>query len=307
MKTPKPLPPILRSPAFSVQAARQAGVPAHRLRRMDLNAPFHGARIPMGDGETDVIRRCAAYRTVMTEGTFFSHSTAAQVYGLPLPSRLDEHEPLHVSSVLPSRAPKGRGVRGHALAEAPLIRTVKGMRVPEPVEVWCQLAAMLTLGELVIAGDGLMRRRHPLCQHEALMAAAARAAGRPGVRKLRDAAERVRPRTDSAMETVLRRAIVDAGLPEPSVNFAIPDRSGRVIASGDLVLTTARLVVEYDGEHHWSEARQFQTDVDRLYRIESLGWRVIRITKEHMRHGAEEALARIRRGLRTSGPDMPFR
>src|SRR3954452_15222850 len=197
MKSPKPLPPIARAPTFSVTDARQAGVPPQRLRRLDLLAPFHGARLPVGDGEPDLLRRCAAYRSVMVPGTFFSHMTAAALYGLPLPQRLSGDERLHVSSLLPSRAPKGRGVRGHALGAKPPLRIVSGMRVPEPAEVWCQLAAMLTVTELVIAGDGLMRRQAPLCVPRSLADALVAAGGRPGVGKLRTAAELVRPRTDS--------------------------------------------------------------------------------------------------------------
>ncbi|MGO4593883.1 endonuclease domain-containing protein [Leifsonia sp. 2TAF2] len=244
------------------------------------------------------------YRTVMREGTFFSHSTAAALYGLPLP-RWVLHHTLHVSSVLPSRAPKGRGVIGHALGRAPRLRAITGFTVPEPVEVWCQLAAQLTVDDLVLAGDALLRRKHPLCDHQELTDAARTATARPGVRKLRAAAELVRARTDSPMESVLRLAIVRAGLPEPEVNFTIIDATGRAIASGDLVYPSVRLVIEYDGDHHRSNPVQYQADIDRLYRIETLGWAVLRISKEHMRHDACEAVRRIRGALKTGGPNTP--
>ena len=107
------------------------------------------------------------------------------------------------------------------------------------------------------------------------------------------------------METVLRLAVVRAGLPEPHVNHPIAGASGRIVASGDLVFPAARLVVEYDGDHHRTDPEQYQTDIDRVYRIESLGWTVVRISKMHMRDGASEALARIRQALKTNGPNMP--
>ncbi|WP_139230625.1 MULTISPECIES: DUF559 domain-containing protein [unclassified Leifsonia] len=305
MKQPGPLPPILRSPAFSVRVAVQAGVPVQRLRRTDLDAPFHGARLVHASSGADLLARCAAYRTVMTPGSFFSHTTAASIYGLPVPRRHSENDRLHVSAVLPVRAPKGRGVRGHALSSRPSVRLVRGMRVPEPAEVWCQLASLLTLDELVIVGDALVRRIDPYCEVSELIRAASEISARPGARRIREAIRLVRARTDSPMETVLRLAIVRAGLPEPQVNHPIADGSGRIVASGDLVFPAARLVVEYDGDHHRTDAVQYQTDIDRVYRIESLGWTVVRISKMHMRDGANEALARIRQALKTNGPNMP--
>ncbi|MGH1548686.1 endonuclease domain-containing protein [Leifsonia poae] len=240
----------------------------------------------------------------MIHGLFFSHATAAALYGLPLPTRVRDAE-IDVSCVLPARAPKGRGVTGHALATGPTLTEIDGLPVPEPAEVWCQLAAILTVDELVIAGDALLRRKHPLCAQRTLQEAVSAAGCRPGVRKLRQAIELVRARTDSPMESVLRLAIIRAGLTEPAVNYAIADATGRIRASGDLVFPAARVVVEYDGDHHRSDRRQWNTDIDRLYIIESIGWRVVRINSAHMADGAREALARIRSALRSSGPNTP--
>ena len=64
-------------------------------------------------------------------------------------------------------------------------------------------------------------------------------------------------------------------------------------------------MIEYDGDHHRTDPIQYQTDIDRLFLIESLGWRVLRVTKEHMREDAREAIARVRSALASSGPDMP--
>lgn len=305
MKSPASLPRGIHDAPFSVRAALEAGVPAQRLRRADLAAPFHGVRASASEDTSSVVCRCSAYRTIMRPHTFFSHSTAAALYGVPLPRRLAEDTVLHVSCVVPQRAPKGKGIRGHALSHGPALRTVDGFPVPAPAEVWCQLAAMLTIDELVIAGDALVCRQNPLCEASDLDTAAAAASARPGVRRLRAAVELVRPRTDSAMETVVRLAIVRSGLPEPDVNYAIADRSGRIVASGDLVYAAERLVIEYDGDHHRTDPTQYQTDIDRLYRIQALGWTVLRISKEHMRDHAGEAVRRIRHALTTIRPDTP--
>lgn len=293
MREAEALPSEIRGATFSVRQALDAGVPVQRLRRKDLAAPFRGVRAA-ACADASLLARCAAYAVVMRPGTFFSHTTAAAIYDLPLPRRLPADGRLHVSAVLPDRAPEGSSVRGHTQAERPVLRIVRGLCVPDPVEVWRQLAALLSVDELVIVGDALLRRTAPLCAIDELSSGVAVATGRPGVRRLRAAMESVRARTDSPMETVLRLAIVRAGLPEPQINFRLHGRDGRVVASGDLVFPHARLVVEYDGDHHRTDARQYRIDIDRIHAIQSLGWHVIRVTNAHMAHGAAEAVRRIR-------------
>lgn len=96
------------------------------------------------------------------------------------------------------------------------------------------------------------------------------------------------------METILRLAIIRAGLPEPLVNYQILTGEGEVVAHGDLVYPQARVVIEYDGDHHRTDARQYHLDVDRLWKIQSLGWKVVRINSTHLASDAAEAVRRIR-------------
>lgn len=298
------LPPILRSPAFSTTAARQAGVQKARLRRSDLVAPFHAARVPGDLYDGGLRARCLAYRAVMPSHQCFSHQTAAWIYGLPVPSQAED-DLLHVGTAGGGRAPKGAGVVGHRLAVAASeLRTVSGLRVPQVAEVWCELAAVATLNQLVVVGDAIVRRKDPLGSVDELRFAAAQAVRRPGAKRLREAIELVRARTDSPMETRLRLALVTAGLPEPEVNYFIALPDGRT-AHLDLAYPARRLALEYDGEQHRTDARQYRIDIDRLWAIEAAGWRVIRINSNHMSGGAAVAVARIRAALAQRGPDTP--
>lgn len=296
--TPKAalLPHEFRQRAFSTTEALAAGVSRSRLRRTDLVRPFHGTRV--GTGSADFLGRCRSFRTRMDERHFFSHSTAARILGLPLPAALVEDGDLHVSTIRPSRALKARGVIGHQslLAAEHLLRW-GGFPLPRADDILVQLAPMLTLTELVQVGDALTRRQRPLATVEQLCDAAANAGHRPGVVKLRQAVALVRPRTDSPMETELRLAIVNAGLPEPVVNHSITDAAGAVVALGDLAFPEHRLVIEYDGDHHRRDRDQYVKDIDRLWRIEECGWRVVRINATHMEKEASEAVLRVRSAL----------
>lgn len=306
MRSPEPLPPIHRSPAFSVSAAAAAGVSRSRLRRSDLVAPFHGSRIPAESFDGGFRSRCVAYRAVMHPEHCFSHATAAIIYGLSVPRRMQEEAELHVCALNSGRAPRSTGVVGHkSKLTADDVRVHAGLRVPGVEHVLCQLAASLTVEELVIAGDSCVRRTNPLSSPSRLRATAESARNRPGAGVLRSALERVRIDTDSAMETVLRLALVDGGLPEPVVNRPIQVGSG-VELHGDLVYVEKRVVVEYDGDHHRTEQRQYDLDVDRIWALEASGWRVIRVNRSHLANRASLAVARVRAALAERGRNTPY-
>lgn len=291
-----PLPPEISENAFTTRDAQELWVSRSRLRRSDLVSPFHGVRMPSSPTpELRTIQRCEAFRAGMDGGQFFSHATAAIIYGLPVPSRDESAEHIHVSVAKPRRAPRWVGIAGHKLRiDLDTLRDWNGFRVPDPVEVWCELAATSSVDELVVAGDALLRRKSPLAESSRLATAAAAAVNRPGVDRLRQALSLVRARTDSPMETTMRLAIIRAGLPEPDVNWAILDASGTFQGFADLAFPRFRVLVEYDGDHHRTDPHQYFTDVDRLWMFQTLGWRIVRINKTHP---VAEAIRRIRTAL----------
>ena len=195
------------------------------------------------------------------------------------------------------------GVVGHQLD---VVQPVShdDLPVADPVESWVELASMLDVDDLVIVGDALLRRVRPLSELPALQEAVDAASGRPGIRRLRQSLPLVRPRTDSPMETVLRLAIVRAGLPEPNVNHVIhaADRSYHA----DLAYPTARIAIEYDGEQHRTDDRQYQVDIDRLWSIQAAGWRVVRVNRVHLANKADDAIARIRAALASDRRNTPL-
>lgn len=303
MRRPGSLTPIARTQPFTTSAARRAGINTSRLRRTDLVAPFHGVRTAAENEPVTLEDRCRAYAEVMPAGMFFSHTTAASLYDLPLP--MGDDSPLHVSAPRDRRAPRAEGVVGHRVTiEESDIRLLRGLPVPTPVELFCQLGSVLGHDALVVVGDALLRRKQPLSTLEALYAGVQGAESRPGIRRLREAVASVRARTDSPMETRLRLAIVRAGLPEPSVNYRI-DVGAAGVAHLDMAYPSWRIAIEYDGDHHRTDPRQFHIDGDRLWRIQSQGWQVIRLNRSHMSDDAGEAVRRVRLALSSMGRNTP--
>jgi hypothetical protein len=273
------------------------------MRASDLRAPFHAVRVV--GGTPDVRSRAIAYATRMRPTQFFSHTTAALLHELRMPEGFSEPG-VHVTSLGPVRAPRGAGIVGHR-AEQANIELLDGLRVRSAVETWCQLSATLGRDDLVVMGDGLVRRKLPLATMDQLRAAVTQYSGR-GCRKLRGALALVRPKTDSARETILRLIVIRAGFPEPEVNGLIFNSYGAEIAHGDLVFRGYRTILEYEGRQHSENGRQFAIDISRLDAMMEEGWRVIRVDKALMAQRAT-LLGKLDRALREDGwlPGLPPR
>lgn len=279
MRRPNALPSTLPSPAFSTREAQAAGVTRGRARGRDLTRPFHGTRAVGPADELD--KRARAYARIMSPERHFSHLTAARLQGMRMPQAAHDG-PLHVTAVGDGRAPRGAGVIGHTAKTATTVTTSCGLRVSAPVQTWLDLGATLSIRDLVIMGDGLVSKRSPVATLEQLQAAVATRVGQRGSRPLRAALALVRANTDSARETMLRLMITEAGLPEPDIDVTIVNRFGAEIAHADLGYPAHRLIVEYDGQHHYSDARQFSIDVERLDDLMEESWRVIRVDRMMM-------------------------
>ena len=149
------LPPPLQRAPFAVGQGRAIGVGQKRMRGRDLERPFRGVRVP-APSAAGIAELCAAYATIMRDDDWFSHVTAARLWGCPLPWSA-ETDLVHVSTPAPNRAPTGRLVAGHsvALGDACVIERW-GLRVVDPASVFLQLATVLKPGDLVAVGDHLV-------------------------------------------------------------------------------------------------------------------------------------------------------
>lgn len=329
---------------FSVRDAQRAGVSARRLRHSRLLAPFRGARMlaipianrPDGDESArareareltaEVLRLASAYACIMPDGAFFSHVTAAVIWGLPVPIRLLRTAVRHVhrdgSGVSPRgidvavlghrRASKARGVRGHQLSGAQTsVRTANGVRVSSPASTWAMLADELTTDELIEMGDAIvyiprhrgMRRGtedDALATLEQLHAAAS-APRRRHREKLLGARELIRVGAASPFETRIRVACVRAGLPEPELDYDVIAADGTPIGFTEIAFPDQRLLVEGEGDHHRTDRKQWYRDVEKHTACEDAGWRVLRLVSTHAYPSTRPAVQRISTALRQAG------
>ncbi|MFI8633327.1 endonuclease domain-containing protein [Microbacterium sp. NPDC077663] len=300
------MPPALGS-AFSVKTATDAGVSPRRLRARDLDRPFRGVRVRSApvpaDGEDVHAQRALAYAVALPDGQFFSHVTAAVLWGLPLPASAIRPAEVDVAVLAPGRTPRGARIRGHRMVQASTrvcVHPQLGVPLLAPTSTWASLGAVLDVRDLVAVADAIVRvpmfrgDPPPLATIDDL--AAASTGRRVGIARLRAALPLVRERSASRPETWCRLALIDGGLPEPELNWNIVV-NGRLVACVDLAYPRERVAVEYDGEHHLVDARQWSRDIGRHEALAAAGWIVIRVTKQHLFTDAAGVVARVRRAL----------
>lgn len=298
MTSGKPLPEELRGAAFGPAAARKAGVGENRLRRKDLHRPFHGVRVV--EPPIDVLERCRAYRPRLKPGQFFSHTTAALLHGHSLPLDLEAEPDVHVAALLPADAPHARGVRGHRLLESLEPVDVDGLPVAHQADVLWQLGAVLGFEDLVVVVDELLNRTDlPEDRAKQLLLARIGAVRRVGAARLVRAVGAARRGARSPAETRVRLVLVAGRIPEAELNAPIAERgTGRYLGAPDFVWRQQRVVLEYEGDGHRIEKRQFRQDILRYDDLMADGWRVLRATGDDLTtDGRKRLVVRVARAL----------
>ena len=276
------LPVGMAGRAFAVRDALVAGVPASRLRRRDLAVPFRGARTP-ADSVDDFRMRCRALSARNPEAVI-SHHSAARLLGLPSIAPNAERDDMHITVEAPSRPPRIAGVRAHG---RPLpkgeVMTAYGIPVTSPARTWADLAPTSSVRELVVLGDAIIHWRRPLASLNELKERAC-GRGRRGAIAARSAPALVHQRSESPQESLLRVILTEAGIPPPEVNIELFSPGGRFLARPDLRYPEQRVILEYEGDHHRVERKQWNTDLLRTTRLQDAGETVLRLGATHLRN-----------------------
>ncbi|PRY68854.1 hypothetical protein B0I08_10359 [Glaciihabitans tibetensis] len=282
-----PLPEPFGSEPFSTRFAIDSGLSRERLRRRDLDRPYWGVRVPSATNLTlDLL--CRAYATRIPPDASFSHLTAARLLGFPLPARFDSDQRLHIATPPPLRSLRGHGVRGHKLALGPSeVVRVRDIPLTSAARTWVDLAKGVSTEELIVLGDFLLWRRHPLSTRDQLAEAVDRARGRRGVINASRALPHLTDRADSPPESQFRYRFAEAGLPLALPNVELFTNTGEFLAMPDLVFEQYHEVFDYEGDHHRTEERQWQKDIARVRKLEENGWHSTRGSKADLRDSSD--------------------
>jgi len=278
---------------FSRADARRAGIPIKHLKLPRFRKLLYDVYIGADVLVTPAVRAAAALG-VGPRGSYASHHTAAEIWGGIVPA-----QPLtHVSSPRRRTRSERQGVGSHQSARGSHIVIFAGLRVSSPEQTFIDMANGLTLVDLVVLGDSLVKagRTTPGKLVEAALAWKGR-----GCRTSRKGARLVRAGVDSPMETRLRLLIVFAGLPEPVVNYTEYGPTGRWTRRFDLSYPELKLLIEYDGRHHAEDDGQWERDIVRREGLDADGWRLIVVQSKGIYVEPGKTLQRIIGAMRSNG------
>lgn len=248
----------------------------HSLRPADpaLEPPLRLARacwIPAHLAD-DLHARCAAAIETSADYTVVASLTAARLHGMWLPAVPDA---IHLATAVPgvagrhmtrTRRPEFTAHRFQLRAQD--IVAVGGLQLTSPARSWRDLSRVLTIPDLVAAGDSMLRAGTTLEEVVDVLGCCPHA---PGLRRVRAALPLLDARSRSRPESHLRVAVSAPDLPRFAVNEPIMREQGGWLAEPDLSLTEARIALEYQGIEH-AEAQRMRKDLTRFADLRRERW-----------------------------------
>ncbi|OBH76264.1 hypothetical protein A5682_24665 [Mycobacterium mantenii] len=254
---------------FIGSEAVAAGITTHNQLRRRYTRVFRDVYVPEHTELSPAIRAHAAWLWSRRRGVIAGFSAAA-LHGS---NWVDANRPVDIihdnRHVL-----AGLQVWGDRLASDE-IEMIDGIAVTTDARTALDLACWYPLTTAVAALDDLARATEfKSADVELLMA---RQRGRRGLERARVALDLVDPGAQSPKETWLRLVLVQAGLPRPQTQIPIYDEFGDTVAYLDMGWDEVKVAVEYDGEQHRNNRRQYTWDLRRLEMVERRGWIVVRV------------------------------
>jgi len=252
------------------EALQQGNLSRHRLRSQ-FRAIHPDIYLPVHAVPSLRTRSVAAWLWSGRRGVLAGLAAAA-LHGS---SWIDDDEPIEL--IWRNPHPPAGVITLNQRVDPDEVTRISGLPVTTSARTAFDLARRLPAGQAVARLDALMRAK-PFSIQDVLMLAK-RHAGARGLRKLRAALPLVDPGAASPKETWLRLLLIDAGLPVPATQIPV-QHDWRLIAFLDMGWEEYKVAVEYDGDHHRANRRQYARDQDRLRKLEELGWLVVRVIAE---------------------------
>jgi hypothetical protein len=213
------------------------------------------------------------------EGAVLSHASAAALWGMRPPFRRRAEVTVPRSSRSTSRLHRHRSL----LADDE-VTAHRGIPVTCVARTLLDIAAVVRSWEFERAVREAEFLKLP--QRPSLVDLHLRNPGRRGARLVRVTLERLAQlpggTSRSPLEDRFLRFLERAGLPLPETNVVL--RLAGSIYEADCLWRGARLIAELDGHEAHGTRTAFERDRERDRRMQVAGWRVIRITANHLRH-----------------------
>ena len=267
----------MAEPFIGSEALRSGAVTPYRLRSRCV-AIHPDVYVPAGTDLTAVTRARAAWLWSRRRGIIAGQSASA-LYGAKWVDPLRAVELLYQHR----RPPTGIRTWSDRLADDE-IQLIGGMPATTPARTAFDLACRNPASKAVAAIDALVRAtRLNVADAEAL---AESYKGHRNIRRARTALALVDAGAESPRETWLRLLLIEGGYPRPQTQIPVYGEYGELVAVLDMGWEDIKVAVEYEGDHHRTDRRQFNKDIARYETVTTdLGWIVVRVTAEDVPGG----------------------
>ncbi len=288
-------PPALPPSPFTRRQAAQNGIDADALRELVatrlVRRVLRGVYAASSWPDT-VETRCAAARLVTSEHVVICDRTAAWIWGVDT----FEYRELEILPPLETWALRGHprvtrtGCVGGTRDLRPSdIVEVNGLRITTPLRTALDLACRLRPRAALATLDAFMRV-HGLTEQD-LRRGLLRYYRRRGVVQARVLVGVADARAESAGESWIRLAMLDAGLPMPELQCWV-DVDGVPTFRLDMAYPKHRVAVEYDGSAFHDGPEHRERDRRRREWLREHGWTVIVVRRDGLTTEAVERWTR---------------
>lgn len=258
-----------------------------RVKSVALLKIWHGI---YGSGEVTTALRLRgldlAAGTTVTACMF----TAAAAHGFDTERTAD----VHILNPVGRQLRPTEGLTVHRRAGAPVTliagrpATTAAWTAIEVARALCRPRALATLDAALRSGT---------CNADQLRCAVIRQSGRRGIAAVRDLLSVASPLAESPMESEARLVMIDGRLPPPVLQYRLVDLHGYTWRL-DFAWPEQRVGAEYDGVDWHSGPGAFFRDRRRVSALQELGWLIVPIVAEDVRHRPEELIRRLETQLR---------
>ncbi|MCV7066273.1 hypothetical protein H7H51_12055 [Mycolicibacterium farcinogenes] len=216
-------------------------------------------------------------------------ASAAAVHGFDTEGSAD----LHVLNPPGGQLRSADGLVVHRRDGAPLT-SVDGRYVTAPAWTAIEVARSLRRPRALATLDAALRST--TCTRTDLWRAALDQAGRRGIVNVRNLIALADGHAESPMESEARLVMLDGGLPVPELQYEVVDGNGR-LRRLDFAWPGQRVAVEYDSLDWHGNPDALVNDRRRTAALMDVGWTVIALVFDDVRHRQGEMVARINRQL----------
>jgi hypothetical protein len=196
------------------------------------------------------------------------------------------------------RAPEGVVVHADALAPGEWL-TIDGVPVTRAARAAFDMGRRLASKDAVQRLDALMNATGVTVDE--IEEVIDRHPGVRGLRQLRSTLTLVDGGAESPFESLTRLLLLKNGFPPIQTQIEVTDQFGRVFARIDMGWPEYRVGVDFDGAHHWTDAKQRSWDIERFAKLSASGWIDERLTSGILFNRPRPFLDRVSAALLSRG------